>query len=381
MTFALDLPAPSADALAVSNALGAQIRAEIARAGGWIDFARYMELALYAPGLGYYSAGSAKLGAGGDFVTAPELSDLLARALARTLRHDLERLAAPAILEVGAGTGALAAQLLEALADGQPSYLILETSAELRERQQRMLARFAPRVRWLDRLPERPFEGAIIANEVLDALPVTCFVKRGHRAVPRGVVARANELAWADGPSSRELDDAVSAVERALGRSLEENYRSEISRSLPAWIRTLADALEQGSMVLVDYGLVRREYYHEQRSGGTLRCHYRHRAHDDPFVYPGLQDITAWVDFSACADAAREAGLVVEGFTTQAQFLLATLAAEPPPNATDSAAVRALSSMKTLVLPGEMGERFKVMLLRKRSSGAALPGRDLRGRL
>jgi SAM-dependent MidA family methyltransferase len=381
MSFAIDLPAPSAEALAVSNALGAAIRAEIQRAGGWIDFSRYMELALYAPGLGYYSAGSAKLGAGGDFVTAPELSDLLARALARTLRYELDRSANPAILEIGAGTGALAAQLLDALGDARPSYLILERSADLRERQQRVLARFAPRVHWLDRLPERPFQGAIVANEVLDALPVTCFVKRGDRALPRGVVARGTALAWADGPPSRDLDEAVAAIERALGRSLEQNYLSELSSSLPAFIRALGDSLECGCVVLVDYGLVRREYYHEQRSGGTLRCHYRHRAHEDPFVYPGLQDITAWVDFSACADAAREAGLAVDGFTTQAQFLLATLAAEPPPSATEAAALRALSAVKTLVLPGEMGERFKVMLLRKRSSGAALPGRDLRDRL
>jgi SAM-dependent MidA family methyltransferase len=236
-------------------------------------------------------------------------------------------------------------------------------------------------VRWLDRLPEQPFEGAIVANEVLDSLPVSCFVKRGGRPVPRGVIARGPQFAWADGPPSRELDEAIAALERALGRTLEPGYRSEIAPSLRAWIGSLAAALERGCVLLVDYGLVRREYYHEQRSAGTLRCHYRHRAHDDPFLYPGLQDITAWVDFSACADAAREAGLAVEGFTTQAQFLLATLVAEPPRSATDSAALRALSAMKTLVLPGEMGERFKVMLLRKRSSGAALPGRDLRDRL
>jgi SAM-dependent MidA family methyltransferase len=357
------------------------IRAEIDREGGWIDFARYMELALYAPGLGYYSAGSAKLGAGGDFMTTPEISDLLARALARTLRRELEGLAEPAILELGAGTGALAAQLLAAFGDARPPYLILEPSADLRERQQRLLARFAPRVRWLDRLPERPFQGAIVANEVVDALPVSCFVKRANRAVPRGVIARGTAFAWADGPPSRELDDAIAALERALGRTLEQGYRSELSPSLQAWVSSFAGALERGCMVLVDYGLVRREYYHEQRSTGTLRCHYRHRAHDDPFVYPGLQDITAWVDFSACAAAAREAGLAVEGFTTQAQFLLATIAAEPPATATDTATLRALSALKTLVLPGEMGERFKVMLLRKRSSGAPLPGRDLRDRL
>jgi SAM-dependent MidA family methyltransferase len=381
MSLSADSPAPSAEALEVSNALARVIRAEIDRAGGWIDFARYMELALYAPGLGYYSAGSAKLGPAGDFVTAPELGDLLARALARTLRPELERLAAPMILELGAGTGTLAAQLLAALDNERVSYLILEPSADLRERQQRTLAAFGARVRWLDRLPDEPFAGAVVANEVLDALPVSCFVKRGGRAVPRGVAAREQGFAWAEGAPSRELGDAVADLERALGRALEEGYRSEICFPLRAWIRSVADVLAQGCIVLVDYGLVRREYYHEQRSAGTLRCHYRHRAHDDPFLYPGLQDLTAWVDWSACADAARDAGLSVDGFTTQAQFLLTTLAAEPPRVAADGGALRALSAVKTLVLPGEMGERFKVLLLRKASSGPPLAGRDFRDRL
>jgi SAM-dependent MidA family methyltransferase len=380
MASSVDLPPPSPAALEVSAELTRVIRAEIRSGAGWLDFARYMQLALYAPGLGYYSAGSTKLGPSGDFVTAPELSDLFGRALARTLRAELAETPAPVILELGAGSGALAAQILGALADLNPSYLILEPSADLRERQGRALARFAGRVSWLDRLPERPNAHAVLANEVLDALPVARFAKRGERVAPRGVVERGEGFAWADGPERPELTAAVRALEHALGAPLPDGYESEVALQLPAWTASVAAVLERGSMLLVDYGLVRREYYHPQRSSGTLICHYRHRAHADPFLFPGLQDVSAWVDFSACADAARAAGLEVAGFTTQAHFLLATLAAEPPLADTDAAAMRERSALKTLLLPGEMGERFKVLLLRKGvASAPALPGRDLRG--
>jgi SAM-dependent MidA family methyltransferase len=380
MAAPLDLPPPSPAALEVSAELTRVIRAEVRAAGGWLDFARYMDLALYAPGLGYYSAGSTKLGPSGDFVTAPELSGLLGRALARTLRAELAERPAPVILELGAGSGALAAQILDALAGLNPSYRILEPSADLRERQRRALARFAGRVSWLDRLPERPNVHAVVANEVLDALPVARFAKRGNGVVPRGVVERGDGLAWADGPERAELTGAVGALEHALGAPLPDGYESEVALELPAWIASVASPLERGCMLLVDYGLVRREYYHPQRSSGTLICHYRHRAHADPFLFPGLQDISAWVDFSACADAARAAGLDVAGFTTQAQFLLATLAAEPPPADAGAASLRERSALKTLLLPGEMGERFKVLLLRKGTASAPpLPGRDLRG--
>jgi SAM-dependent MidA family methyltransferase len=389
---ASDLPPPSPAALEVSAELARVIRAEIRAAGGWLDFARYMELALYAPGLGYYSAGSTKLGASGDFVTAPEISGLLGRALARTLRSELAGIAAssdgaatpsPVILELGAGSGALAAEILDALADLSPSYRILEPSADLRERQRGALARFGGRVSWLDRLPERQDVHAVVANEVLDALPVSRFAKRGGRVLARGVVERGDGFAWADGPERPELAAAVGALEHELGAPFADGYESEVSLLLPAWLASVASVLGRGCVLLVDYGLVRREYYHAQRSSGTLICHYRHRAHADPFFVPGLQDLSAWVDFSACADAARAAGLDVAGFTTQAQFLLATLAAAPAGAATDVAAFRETSALKTLLLPGEMGERFKVLLLRKGAAGArpggALPGRDLRG--
>lgn len=383
-TSAVELPAPSADALEHSAALVRLIRAEIDDAGGWLDFARYMELALYAPALGYYSSGATKLGPAGDFVTAPELSSLLGRALARTLAGALADLAAPTILELGAGSGALAAQLLDALAAlgrDDVAYRILEPSADFRERQQRALCGYGGRIAWLDRLPAAPFDGAVVANEVIDALPVTRFVKRAGRVLPLGVGIANGRLAAVEGKETPELRAAVERIEAKLGAPLADGYQSEICLALPSWFAALGGALARGCMLFVDYGLVRHELYHPQRSLGTLRCHYRHRAHDDPFFYPGLQDLTAWVDFSACADAARAAGLDVAGFTTQAQFLLATLAADPPRATGDAASLRELSALKTLVLPGEMGERFKVLLLRKGSVDVELPGRDLRDRL
>lgn len=379
-----ELPAPSDAALEASAALAAAIRAEIANAGGWLDFVRYMELALYAPGLGYYSGGSTKLGAAGDFVTAPELSAALGIALAATLDGELSALRSNTVLELGAGSGALAAQLQDAFGKlgRHVRYQILEPSADLRERQQAALRRFAPRVEWLATLPAEPFAGVVVANEVLDALPVARFLKVGGEARALGVVAAGDGFRWGEGRAVPAVAAAVAALERKLGRELPDGYRSELCPALPALLSSLGVILERGSLVFVDYGLVRAEYYHEQRADGTLICHYRHRAHDDPFLYPGLQDITAWVDFSACADAAVAAGLEVAGFTTQGQFLAHGLAALPQDLAIDLTTPRAQSALKTLLLPGEMGERFKVLLLRKgHEGGPALPGRDFRHRL
>jgi SAM-dependent MidA family methyltransferase len=378
---AAHFPAPSSEALQHSNALAAEIRAAIERAGGWIDFAEFMRLVLYAPGRGYYSAGSRKLGAAGDFVTAPEIGDVLGRALAATLERELAPFETPTVLELGAGSGKLAAQILEALGDRRIQYRILEPSADLRDRQQRLLEPFGARVQWLERLPPEPMIGALLANEVLDALPVSRFVKRDGGVRPLGVAARGDRFEWAEGPEQPALGAAVAAIEHVLGEPLPDGYRSEVCLLLPAWLEELAAALARGSMLFVDYGLVRREYYHRERCDGTLICHYRHRAHDDPFLYPGLQDVSAWVDFSACAEAAVRAGLTVAGFTTQAQFLLAALAARPPRANMDAASVRELAAVKTLLLPGEMGERFKVLLLRKNVGGEPLPGRDFRDRL
>ncbi len=377
------LPPPDPQAARMSEALTALVRAEIASGGGWLDFERYMELALYAPGLGYYSAGSVKFGPHGDFVTAPELSAVFGGVVARQLRGMLAGLSSPVILELGAGTGSLAKAMLDTLARESgptPEYWILERSADLRERQRESLATYEHSIRWLDALPDAGFEGVILANEVADALPVAAFIKREKQVLPLGVGVMDGQLEWADGPASETLSAAVAVLEEQLDSALPAGYRSEISLRMPAWIAALAAPLTRGAVLLIDYGLVRREYYHPSRSSGTLVCHYRHRAHENPFFYPGLQDISAWVDFSACADAAAAAGLDVAAFTTQAQFLMNAGALEALASASGDEALREGQALKTLMLPGEMGERFKVFLA-TRGIDATLPGRDLRDRL
>lgn len=361
------LPAPSADALAASERLSAVIRAEIERAGGWLSFERYMALALYAPGLGYYMAGARKLGRDGDFVTAPEISRLFGRTLARQAR-EIGAAGAGDILEIGAGSGALAADLLlelEGLAALPARYLILELSPDLRDRSRATLAARAPhlleRVAWLSALP-RGFSGIVIGNEVLDAMPVHVVRRENGSLSELGVTHAGGAFGWASRPASADLARLAAAC------FPEGDYQSELHLAARGFIRTLGTAIERGLALFLDYGYPRREYYHPQRDRGTLMCHYRHRAHDDPFFLPGLQDITTHLDFSAIAQAGVEAGLEVMGYTTQAQFLvncgITEVLAETP--AADAAAYgpRAAEAQK-LLSPAEMGELFKVVALGK----------------
>ncbi|HVP08950.1 MAG TPA: SAM-dependent methyltransferase [Burkholderiales bacterium] len=355
------LPSPDAQALAASRALLERIGAELGRAGNWISFARYMELALHEPGLGYYAGGARKFGAGGDFVTAPELTPLFGRALARQVAELLRP--GEAVLEFGAGSGALAASILEELA---VPYFVLETSAELKERQQQKLGK---RVQWLERLPER-FRGVMIANEVVDAMPVHAVTWTCAGLIERGVCANEGELAWSERPADQNIVESSRAIHVEIPPS--GRYESELALFARAWMRSLGARLERGALLVIDYGFPEREYFHPQRSMGTLACHYRHRVHGDPFFLPGLQDITAHVDFSALAQAAAAAGLGVLGYTSQAQFLVncgitELLERENPEDARRY--LPAAAAVQKLLMPTEMGELFKVLAVGQGVSG------------
>lgn len=359
------LPQPAPDALAHSARLRDLITGEIAAGGGWISFARFMELALHAPGLGYYSAGTTKFGVAGDFVTAPELGALFGRTLARQAAQVL-RAGITDIVELGAGSGKLARDLLAELAalDNLPQrYLILETSADLRQRQQQLLQRDLPqlahRVAWLDELPAK-LNALVIGNEVLDAMPVHVISVRADGIDERGVALRNGAFEWSTRPANGAL------LEAARGHELAPGYCTEINFAARSFIRTLASRLERGAVLLIDYGFPAREYFHAQRSAGTLMCHYRQHAHDDPLRLIGLQDITAHVDFSAIAEAATQSGLDVLGYASQAQFLINcgitdVLAATPAENT--AAYLPLAAQAQKLLSPAEMGELFKVMAL------------------
>jgi len=365
------LPALTPEEALHSAALANLVRTRIRECGGAITFDTFMELALYAPGLGYYSAGSLKLGSGGDFVTAPELSDLFSRCVARQCGEILAHTGGD-ILELGAGTGRLAATVLQTLASEgtlPQRYAILEVSADLAQRQRERLAALPPslrkRVEWLDRLPETALRGVILANEVLDALPVSRFTLQHDGQIREcGVRWTSQGFAACDLPASPGLGHAVREIIAALPEPLPEGYRSEVCLRVEPWIGGLAESLQRGVMLLFDYGLPRSHYYHPQRVDGTLRCHFKQRAHDDPFINPGVQDITAWVDFTRVAEGAVAADLEVLGFATQAGFLLATgiealLAGAPD----ELQRLRLAGEARRLLLPGEMGEAVKVMAL------------------
>src|SRR5258706_3225254 len=317
---AVDLPVPCVDALAHSTRVRDAIVRDIAAAGGWISFARYMELALYAPGLGYYRAGATKFGGSGDFVPAPEISSLFGRTLARQVAQLLDRRGGD-ILEVGAGSGRLAIDLLCELVrlDALPQrYAILEVSGDLRERQRALLSvkvpELLPRVCWIDTLPQS-FTGVVVGNEVLDAMPVHLVCWRDGSSVERGVAIDHGAFVWAERPiACAELRDAAAAI------SPGDDYLSEVSLAAPAFVATTGRSIERGAAIFIDYGFGRTEYYHPQRNRGTLMCHFRHRAHDDPFHLPGLQDITSHVDFDAIAEAAVGAGMAVRDYGSQARF-------------------------------------------------------------
>jgi SAM-dependent MidA family methyltransferase len=374
MSTPLSLPPLTPEQAEHSARLVERIRDEIEAHHGWISFERFMEIALYEPGLGYYSAGALKFGEAGDFITAPEISPLFSRCLAHQCVEVFEQLGERRILELGAGSGIMAAEILlelQRLERLPERYCILEVSADLRQRQQARLAAMAPhlleRVEWLDAWPTA-FRGIVLANEVLDALPVQRFRIRHGEVNAVGVTWQLGQLDWSEVKADAALERAVRHIERELGAPLPDGFGSEVNLRLPDWLGSLADAIAAGVVIFIDYGLPRRQYYRSERSEGTLLCHYRHRFHDEPLINVGVQDIGAWVDFTAVAEAAVASNMDVLGFTTQAHFLICNgLEQLLAPNDDESIAARVQFSRQAmlLTLPGEMGERFKVIGLGK----------------
>lgn len=360
------LPPPSADEQEHSARLVSLIRESMN--DGPIPFSQFMQLALYAPGLGYYSAGKTKFGDAGDFVTAPELGNVFAFCLAQQCQQILSNLDGGDILEVGPGSGTLAAHLLLTLEDQQQlpaHYYLLELSADLRQRQRQTIEDMAPhlleRVHWIDTLPTEKIRGIVLANELLDAMPITLF-HTGDDVTERGVNIHDNNFVWCEMPASPDLTARVDALH------LDEDYLSEINFHAEAWIRSIAKLVSSGVVLIIDYGFAAAEYYHPQRHMGTLMCHYQHRSHGDPLILVGLQDITAHVDFTAMATAAVDSEFDVLGYTSQAAFLMANgletlMANSDPDNARTH--LEMTNQIKKLTLPSEMGELFKVMALGK----------------
>ena len=363
-----------ADATAHSRQLVDRVVEQIEAEGGWLPFDRFMQLSLYEPGLGYYAVRPGKIGPQGDFITAPEISPLFGRALAAQVAQAFEQVP-PRLLEFGAGSGALAAELIGALRGlgmSPESYAIVEVSADLKAEQRVRLREGGPdggdtRVQWLDRPPDG-FEGVIVANEVLDVMPVKLFAVRGGQTLERGVQVQRGELQWGERPGSAELLEAVADIQADIG-ALPDGYVSEVGLVARAWVSTLGQWLRRGLALLIDYGFPRAEYYHSQRAMGTLMCHFRHRSHDNPLWMPGLNDITAHIDFTAMAQAAGDAGLEVLGYSSQARFLLDCGLLELLPEA--SLATSGTADVLRLLSEAEMGELLKVLAI----------GRGIRGPL
>ena len=385
------LPEPDAAALAHSQSLSQHVQGLLKAQSGPLTFRQFMEQVLYAPGLGYYTAGSHKLGAAGDFITAPEISPLFSQTLAQAIAPVLPELDEANILEVGAGRGVMAAAILrhlESLNALPQRYYILELSPDLRARQQATITEQAPqlldRVEWLECLPEA-LSAIVLGNEVLDAMPVNLFTIKAGQVQERYVDWQGEQFVWLDGELSDERIAArIASIEESFGQPLAEGYTSEINLIAEDWLTTLGQHLQQGLVILIDYGFPRHEYYHPQRHDGTLMCHYRHHAHADPFQYIGLQDITAHVDFTAMAEAAYAGGFKICGYTNQSNFLIGSGLAELVRVVDNTAEqIKLAGEIKKLTMPHEMGELFKVIGLSK-GMEINMPGfnlRDLRNSL
>jgi SAM-dependent MidA family methyltransferase len=389
-----NLPEPSAEAQKHSQQLNQKIRQHLNR-HQLLTFADFMRLALYTPGLGYYANGLPKIGAQGDFITAPEISPIFSRCLAHQAQQVLAQLKHPNLVEFGAGRGVMARDLileLERLEQPFETYYIIELSGDLKQVQQQTLAslpnHLLTKVVWLDQLPLEPLQAVVIANEVLDAMPVE-RLKFEPANVSQAYVK------WNEQTSSFEWDYrtlADSKLQRIANRLLQQigeptdrGYHTEVNLNIAPWLNAISDFLQAGLVLLIDYGYPRQEYYQPARTMGTLRCHYQHRAHSNPFFYPGLQDITAHVDFTAVAEAAYDAQFKVAGYTTQAHFLMASGLMEMVAGShlPITEQLKWAQQVKTLTLPNEMGENFKVIALTKQLDISLLGFklRDLRHQL
>jgi len=378
------LPEPSADLKRHSSRLLGVLTRRIQDSGP-LSFAEYMEAALYEPGLGYYSAGLHKFGAEGDFITAPELGDLFARCLANSFAPVAKELRATAdsyeFLEIGAGSGALAADLLQHLNPLPQRYLILERSADLREQQRLRIESSCPhlldRVQWLD-APPINFRGIAYANEVIDALPVERFRIDSDAVQQQYVELQDGKLVLSWKTAANTVENAVKELQADLAHPLADAYESEINLLLKPWLGGLLESMDQGLLLLSDYGYPRPEFYFPERTRGTLICHYRHRAHPDPLFWPGLQDLTAFVDFTAVAEAGDGInGWELAGYTSQADFLLDSGLGEiMQDGALDDfqAQLQLANQIKKLTLPAEMGTRFQFMGFSRGLSDAGIPG-------
>tara|TARA_Y100001936_G_scaffold94253_2_gene92779 strand:- start:13431 stop:14612 length:1182 start_codon:yes stop_codon:yes gene_type:complete len=368
------LSSPEEFASKHSGAVKNMICLDIIKSGGWITFARYMELAIYSPGMGYYCSGTTKFGCAGDFVTAPEISVLFGQSIAQQAIQIIDSIGKESsdILEFGAGTGKLALDILlelESLNKLPRHYFILEVSGALKEQQNKLFVKSAPhllnRVQWLEEIPTK-FNGLILGNEVLDAMPVHLVVRRNNDLFERGVAWDGKEFKWDERLLVKgELFEIAKKVIPQI--SLDNNtaiYTTEINLTARGFIRSLTNILGKGAVIFIDYGFGNNEYYHEQRNCGTMMCHYQHHAHDDPFYFPGLQDITSHVDFTSISDTATEGGLQLLGYTSQAQFLIncgITKILSRVPVENTCAYFPMANQMQKLVSPSEMGELFKVV--------------------
>jgi SAM-dependent MidA family methyltransferase len=388
------LPTPSTDAQLHSEKLTQRIKQQLNRQGH-LSFAQFMQMALYTPGLGYYANSLPKIGAQGDFITAPEVSPLFSQCIARQAAQVLKTLEHPNLVEFGAGRGTMAKNiLLELNAQEQPieHYYILELSADLRLVQQETLqalpAHLFEKVIWLDSLPETPIEGVFVANEVLDAMPIERLKLEPHQTSQAMVVFNETkqQFEWDYLPITDHLLQRFSnGILHFIGDPSPDGYETEINLNIRPWLKSVFEAMEKGLLLLIDYGYTRREYYQPARVMGTLRCHYQHLAHNNPFFYPGLQDITAHVDFTAVAESAFDVGFKIAGFSTQAHFLMSSGLLELSATSTDdiTESLKIAQQIKTLTLPDEMGETFKVIALTKKTD-MSLMGfqlRDLRHQL